>query len=249
MKILYITHRFYPERRTAAETVVLSLAKMMQQCGHRVKVFTYSFNKPGFYDCYLGPIAIKEFIYEGIPVLAFRHRDIPQDLDSGFQDPGLAEIAGDLLRREVPDLIHAAHSSNVGELLKAATQLAVPYILTVTDFFMVCPKSVLRPDGSVCGGPESGAACFEHCPELPMEAIQQRRALTRELLINAKTVTASSLLLGQILQREFGELTIKILEGSGTVNPVDKDLSTPLLPTVEQVAYRYERIYNDACHC
>ena len=230
MKILYLVHRFCPEYFTGAERVILNLATMMQICGHRVKVFTYSFHPPSFYDRSLGSIAIKEFVHEGVPVLAFRYRNTPDDIDFGFESPALSEVAADLIRREGPDVVHAGHTMRVGELLKSAQQLGIPCVVTLNDFFMMCPKQTLvRSDGSLCGGPESGRACGEYCSELPVEAIPKRLAAARDFLTKAKTVAAPSCFLAAIHQREFGPITIK---------PVRNGLP---LDTLECNMRRYER--------
>src|SRR5262245_57093713 len=157
MNILYLVHQFYPEYSTGTEKIVLNLAKMMQQCGHRVKVFTYSFSPPKFYEHRLGGIAIKEFVYESVPVLAFKYRMTTDDIHFSFENHELSKVAGDLIRRERPEVVHAGHLMRVGELLKSARQLGIPYVITLTDFFMMCPKyTLIRSNGSLCFGPESG---------------------------------------------------------------------------------------------
>src|SRR5262249_33436448 len=119
MNILYLVHQFYPEYSTGTEKLVLNVSKMMQQGGHRVKVLTYSFYPPSFYERRLGDIAIKEFVYEGVPVLAFRYRKIPADIHFSFENHELSKVAHDLIRREKPDVVHVGHSMRVGELLKS----------------------------------------------------------------------------------------------------------------------------------
>src|SRR6476660_7037884 len=110
MNILYLVHQFYPEYSTGTEYSTLNVSKMMQQCGHRVKVFTYSFYPPSFYEHRLGGIAIKEFVYESVPVLAFRYRRIPADIHFAFENYELSKVARDLIRREKPDIVHVVHS-------------------------------------------------------------------------------------------------------------------------------------------
>jgi glycosyltransferase involved in cell wall biosynthesis len=212
MKILFFVHQFYPECNTGAEKIVLSLAKMMQRYGHRVKVFTYSFHPPSFYDRGLGDIAIKEFVHEGVPVLAFRCRNTSSDIDFSFENPDLSEIAAELIRRERADILHVTYSPRVGELIKSAKQLATPYIVTLTDFFMICPKeTLLRSNGAICTGPESGRACIEYCPELSVEKIRKRLTVAREVLSHAKVIVAPSIFAAEMFQKEFKDLEIKVI--------------------------------------
>jgi hypothetical protein len=134
--------RFYPEYDTDAEKTALRLARMMQMYGHRVKVFTYSCHPPSFYDRRLRAIAIKEFVHNGVPVLAFRDCRVEQNTSTDLDDPELAEISDELIRYERPGVVHATACLRVGELLKSAKKLRIPYVVTFTDL------SLLRISGS-----------------------------------------------------------------------------------------------------
>jgi hypothetical protein len=218
---------------------------MMQKYGHRVKVLAYSSYPPSFYDCLLGRVAIKEFVHDGVPVLAFRYRDTPIDVHFGFESRDLSEIAPDLLRREKPDIVHSVHSMRIGEVLKSAKKLGIPCVLTLTDFFMVCPKCTLvRSDDSLCEGPEYGKACVEYCPELPVAEIPKRLANARSLLTEASFIAVPSLFLAQLLHSEFGELKISLIgHAPDVLNRLESNIREIVFPTLEQEAYTYERIY------
>jgi glycosyltransferase involved in cell wall biosynthesis len=212
MKILYLVHQFYPEYSSGTEKFVLNLAKMMQQWGHKVKVLTYSFRPPSFYEYGMGGIAIKEFVYDSVPVLAFRYLTVPEDVHFGFSSDELSKVAGDLIRREKPDLVHVGHSMRVGELLKSVKQLDIPYVITLTDFFMICPKfTLIRSNGSLCGGPESSLACTRYCPELLTNNIPKRLAAAREFLSGAKVIAVPSRFVAQTFQKEFGDLNFELI--------------------------------------
>src|SRR5262249_41376777 len=87
-------------------------------------------------------------------------------------------------------------------------------------FFMICPKStLLRSNGCLCSGPESGQACRQYCPELPVEKIPDRLAIARALLMHAKVVVSPSVLLMQVFQREFGDLKIELVRHGLTFHP------------------------------
>src|SRR5262249_45896496 len=168
MKILYLVHQFYPNYSTGTEKIILNLAKMMQRSGHRVKIFTYSFHPSLFYQYRLGGFAIKEYVYESVPVLAFRFRKPPEDLHFGLKNSEMSQVGVELIQRENPDIVHIGHSMRVAGLIQSAHQLKIPYVITLTDFFLMCPKyTLVRSNGSLCSGPESGVACTQHCPELP----------------------------------------------------------------------------------
>ena len=109
MKILYLVHQFYPEYYTGTEKFVFNIATMMQKIGNAVKIITYSFYDDSFYDRKIGNIMLKEFTYKGIPIIAFRHKNIPEDIHIALTNDDVSEIASDIIANENPDIIHAGH--------------------------------------------------------------------------------------------------------------------------------------------
>jgi len=214
MKILYLIHQFYPEWYTGTERIFLNLATMIQKCGHKVKVMTYSYYKDSFYDQSKGNIVFKEFIYKGIPVLALRHKNsrIPEDLHHGLENKEMSHVAGDFISKENPDLVHIAHPKCIGELIRALNSVKIPYILTLTDFFLICPKfTLITSQNTLCSGPEAGRACQNHCPEFPKDLISRRLETARDFLLNAKMVTSLSEVSAEIIKKEFPGLEIKVI--------------------------------------
>jgi glycosyltransferase involved in cell wall biosynthesis len=212
MKIAYLVHQFYPEFYTPTEKLFFNLSRMMQKAGSRVKVITYSFYPESFYDQHRGEILCREFLYRGIPVLAIRHKQLPDDLNHTIGNKALAEIAGDLIRAELPDVVHVGHTMRVGALAQVLPSLRIPYVLTLTDFFLVCPKVNLVPSGpALCDGPEQGEACARLCPELQSDFIDQRLESAREILVNAQMLAAASAFAAGAFTREFPGLDVKVV--------------------------------------
>jgi glycosyltransferase involved in cell wall biosynthesis len=57
-----------------------------------------------------------------------------------------------LLEREAPNLVHVANPAHVGiGLLSAARELGISTVVTIMDYWWVCPKhTLLRADGRIC---------------------------------------------------------------------------------------------------
>jgi glycosyltransferase involved in cell wall biosynthesis/SAM-dependent methyltransferase len=211
MKIVYLVHQFYPELYTGTEKFVLNLSRMVQKAGNRVKVITYSFYENSFYDQRRGEILCKEFLYKGIPVLAIKHKQLPDDLHHAIGNAALAEIAGDLINVEQADIFHIGHTMRVGALTQALQPLGIPYILTVTDFFLACPKVNLMPSRQpLCSGPERGEACGRLCPELQSDYIHKRLESAKSILFNARSVIAPSAFVARVFNGEFPGLDVKV---------------------------------------
>ena len=211
MKVVYLVHQFYPEFYSGTEKFVLNLAGMTQQAGNRVKVITYSFYEDLLYDRRRGKILCKEFIYRGIPVLAIRHTRLPEDLHHTLENEELSEIASDVISEEHPDVVHVGHPMRMGPLIRALPPLGIPYLLTLTDFFLVCPKVILTPSRQpLCTGPEQGGACGRLCPELESYYIVARLESAKKIIFGARAVFAPSVFVAGIFGREFPGLALRV---------------------------------------
>lgn len=212
MKIVYFVHQFYPEFYTGTEKFILNLSTMMQKAGNRVKIISYSFYEDSFYDRSIGAILWREFVYQGIPILAVKHKKAPDDLGHALENRELSQIAGNLISRERPDVAHIGHALRVGAFAKAIQSLRVPYIITLTDFSLACPKvNLLTSAKTVCNGPEGGRACYYFCPELPLDQITERLKQAKWILFNAKLVVAPSKFVASVFMKEFSGLEVKVL--------------------------------------
>lgn len=212
MKLLYLVHQFYPMHYTGTEKFVLNIANMMQKVGHKSKVVTYSFYDESFYDQRMGNILIKEFTYKGLPVIAVRHKNIPIEIGAMLNDGELSRVTENILKRESPDIIHVGHPMRVSEFIKAAIRLGLPYVLTLTDFWLICHRGILlKANGDLCGGPQRGRLCKQHCPDLPGPKIEQRLSDARDILLKAERIISPSLFLASVFKNEMPNLDIRII--------------------------------------
>ncbi len=212
MKIIYLVHQFFPEFQTGTEKFVLNTALMAQKFGNNVKVITHSSYPNEFYDHETNGILYKEFIYEGIPVVAFKYRRIPPHINLLLHNNLGYEFAKSVLKFEAPDIIHVGHAMKIHEFIWAAIEMHIPYTITLTDFFLLCPKINLTPDQfSLCTGPKQGEACAELCPEFNPPFITNRLSEAEEILKNADILVAPSRFVSSIYQHEFPDLDIKVI--------------------------------------
>ncbi|OGW38369.1 MAG: hypothetical protein A2Y97_14405 [Nitrospirae bacterium RBG_13_39_12] len=197
---------------SGTEKFILNLASMFQKLGNQVKVITYSFYEDSFYNQSAGKILISEFTYRGIPVLAFRNRRIPEDINLALHNSDFSKVSSELIAKEAPDIVHVGHPMRVGELIKALEPFRIPYLVTLTDFFLICPKVILFSSKNVlCAGPDGGDACLTLCPELQNNFITNRLAFAKDVLFKAKKVIAPSIFLASVFKKEFENLDLKII--------------------------------------
>ena len=212
MRILYLVHQFYPRFSSGTEKFVLNVASSLQRDGHFAEVVTYDLYSTEPFGS-RNRLSAKEYTYKNIPIVALRHKTLPIDVHSSAEDPEIYRFAHAFLQgRKRYDLLHCGHAMRLASFLKAARELALPYILTLTDFWFICPKICLQTSlGNLCAGPEGGAACRRMCPELPSTLIGHRLEIAKEILFGAKAVISPSRFLGSLFKKEFPELKLSII--------------------------------------
>jgi len=212
MKILFLVHQFYPEYQSGTEKFVYNIAAMAQSFGHKVKVITYSFYNDSDYDYDDDGILTKKFFYNRIPILAFKFINPPIDLHFGLGNDLLSRFSEKLISAEAPDIVHSGHSMRVHEFIRTSIREKIPYVMTLTDFFLICPKVILAPNNNtLCSGPDNGKACRELCGEFSENFISNRLKTAREILENAKQVISPSNFVAKIFSKEMSNIDIQII--------------------------------------
>ncbi len=224
MKIVYLVHQFFPEYYTGTEKFVFKMSSMMQKTGHSVKVITYSFSRDSFFAKKMGGILYEDFAYKGVPVTAIRHRKIPENVSIVLGDSSMRGIAEDFLSAERPDVVHVGHPMRVNEFITASRLLGIPYVLTLTDFWLICPKvNLVNSRGDLCAGPEGGNTCKYLCPEFAEDFIHRRGESARDILRSAKRVISPSRFLGGIFKNEMGTLGIEVIHHGISYSKIRKN--------------------------
>ncbi len=167
MRILLGVHQFFPRHYAGTERYVLNLAKQLQKMGHYVKVLTYAFrDESEFQKSRKTDLLLREYSFEGVPVVALRHTIQPDDLVFvlDFMDMNIYEETKRIFETEGFDLYHCAHPLRIASSIKAARDAGVKVVLMVTDYFMMCPMGImLRADNTLCDGPDEGRNCLKYC--------------------------------------------------------------------------------------
>jgi glycosyltransferase involved in cell wall biosynthesis len=213
MRILYVVHQFYPESSSGTERFLLNLASSMQRSGHHVDIVTYSFaDRSEFRPS--GSILVKRYQYKGISVTAVRHDKLGIDINNSLEDSSILSFAKEMLgaQGENYDLVHIVHPMRLTSFAIAAMEVGIPYVLTLTDFWMICPKINLRTSfNTLCAGPEGGAVCAQWCPELRPEFIKSRLKTAHKPLQGARAIVVPSASVAAVIRKEFPEFTSSVI--------------------------------------
>jgi glycosyltransferase involved in cell wall biosynthesis len=216
LRLLYLAHQFYPEYRNGTEKFVLQLAQSMQSRGHQVQVVTYRTGGLRRWQRWRQWLGVNFWqqrdTYAGVPVLAVRHSRRPPAYHQQVDDEAERTFARRFLQKWRPDLIHVGHTMRMSGFVWAAHDLGIPTVLTLTDYWLICPKALLvNSRGALCDGPVQGLACRSDCPDLSPDFVSRRLALAENLVRQAACVVAPSRHLAQVFQREWPWLALQVV--------------------------------------
>ena len=157
-------------------------------------------------------LSSRRYTYQGLTVLACTYETLPPDFFSALSVPSQHAFAASVLAEFQPDVLHAVHAHRTAEFLHLAAAQGLPYLLTLTDFWPICPNCRLQTAREqLCLGPQGGAACRSECPAWRPEHITARLSHARQLLTGASAIVAPTRFLADRVQAEHGALPIQLI--------------------------------------
>lgn len=198
MRVLFVLHQFFPEFHGGTERVTLNLARMAQRAGHLVHILACTVEPekcaawetdrpiPGAYSA----------MYQGLAVTWLPRSALPATGDIGPDvDEELANQLAEWMRAERFDVAHVMHTMRMGSAVLALQRAAIPYVLTLTDFFLPCARiNQIDSNGQLCAGPDGGRQCAKNClvPPWTSTAYANRFAQTQAIFKAAGARVAPS---------------------------------------------------------
>ena len=159
MRILIAVHHLPPTFGGGAEWRAYRTARGLRQAGHQVSVVCVESITHG--DG--GRLEDVVTACDGIDVhrLHFNLAKSPDPFLWSYRNPVVGETVAGLVREFRPDVLHVIGGYLMsGSTIEAAQAAAVPVVLTLTDFWFLCPRiTLVRSDGSLCPSPADPVAC------------------------------------------------------------------------------------------
>lgn len=216
MRILIVLHQFFPEFSGGTERVALNLARMAQRAGHHVRVMACVVQS-GVADGQRRstlPSAI-DIVYEGVPVTLLPRAALPATADYSLDiDEDLVDELAAWMLQQCFDIVHVLHPMRMATAIKAAQQCFLPYVLTLTDFFLPCSRiNLVNLCNQPCEGPDQGQRCARDCrvPPWNTEALGLRHRQAAALLASASACVAPSVYVANRYSAAFDGLQIQVV--------------------------------------
>jgi glycosyltransferase involved in cell wall biosynthesis len=129
-------------------------------------------------------------------------------------DTALADRLAEWMGRERFDVAHVLHTMRMGSAVLAAQRCGLPYLLTLTDFFLPCARiNLVTMHDRCCDGPQLGRRCAHECLAAPWTAdsYRQRYEQASSVLAGAAERVAPSTYVAARYQDSFPHLKFKVI--------------------------------------
>jgi len=150
MKILLAVHHFPPNFTAGAELQALRTARQLQAQGHGVRVLCVE-------DPFCPSAQRAQYIddaFEGIQVrrLFYNLKAAPAQWSWEHDNPWIGEQLESLINEYRPDVLNIIGGYLLtGRCMCVASSLGLPAVLTLTDYWFLCPRiQMVRSDGTLC---------------------------------------------------------------------------------------------------
>ena len=159
MKVLYITNGFPPQRWAGTETYTANIAKEVRSRGLTAQVLCCGVwgKGPKYWNGY------EDDSYNNVPVrrVNLNWKKLPDPATYLFNNPIVHDFLELYLDNIKPDLVHVTSCETLSaSVLKVVKQKQIPLVLSITDFWFLCPRiNLLRSDGENCDGNKTSWQC------------------------------------------------------------------------------------------
>ncbi len=211
--ILYLIHYFYPLKKGGTERFTLNLAKEQKSLGNNVYVLVLDANEPlSAYSDKYGEIYYRRYTYEDVECVAFRHKKAPLGLyykDVNLDDAEMKAFAEFICKELKIDIVHATYPQPFASFLQKCHEMNLPYVVTCTDFCMMCHYSTMVDDnGDFCAGTCGRTKCQKTCKTYGCSDFVKRYKNAKAVLEGADMVTVPSEFVAKLIGGEFEGLSI-----------------------------------------
>jgi len=215
MRILILVHQFYPEYTGGTEKVTLGLAKLAQRAGHFVRILTCVNGEMEDNWKHGSSPSLWDTAVAGIPVTGIKHKDISEigDYSLEFNEPLVDEI-GTLLAIENFDVCHVMHSMRMTSAIQAVQNHGLPYVMSLTDFFLPCYRiNLITQSGNLCSGADGGYECGRSClvPEWEKDTLVRRYQIAHKIVHEAQYIVCPSEFVATQYRQEFLGVKFKVI--------------------------------------
>lgn len=159
MRILYLTHQYFPRHVGGTEVFTRSVRNRAAQAGHStLLVTTHESGRPEREH-----IFSEKTEFDGLPVLElhFNLAACKRPAQYEYDNPLVGREMAAILADYKPQIVHCMHPMKLSKsALDACYKKNIPVVISLADFWLLCPRhSLLTWDNKLCTGPDKRLKC------------------------------------------------------------------------------------------
>jgi glycosyltransferase involved in cell wall biosynthesis len=159
LKILIAVHHFPPRYTGGAEWRAYRTAEALQARGHEIRIVCVEHIDAGPQN----GVAWEDDTYQGVAVrrLSFNQAAAPDPFRWEYDNPWIGHHLQTFLTEFCPDVFHLISGYLIsGRVLQVANELGISTVVTLTDYWFLCPRvTLLRSNGQISTLPIDAATC------------------------------------------------------------------------------------------
>jgi glycosyltransferase involved in cell wall biosynthesis len=112
------------------------------------------------------------------------------------------------------DVCHVMHSMRMTSAIQAVSNHGLPYILSLTDFYLPCYRiNLITQTGKLCTGADGGYECRRQClvPEWDADTLIRRYQIAHKIIHEAEHIVCPSEFVALQFRREFLEVKFTVI--------------------------------------
>ncbi len=158
MKILQVANGFPPTTMGGTELHTYQLSQELSSRGHTLDVFCreadLEHHEYEIIDGEVDGLQVRRVVNNFLDIGSF---------DMYYRNEVISGQFDQFLQQALPDVVHFQHCVGLSaSLIEIAHSRGVPCAATLHDYWYICPRvQLLRPDTSICPGPDEGRACAD----------------------------------------------------------------------------------------
>ena len=160
MKILLIANGYPPHRYAGTEVYTAGIAEGMRELGYQVQVVCVGAWEIG--NQYWNGFSDEEYNGVAIRRLNLNWKKAPDPFRYLYNNPFVEKYLRDYIQIVKPDLVHVTSCETLSaSVLKTAKDARLPLVLSITDFWFLCPRiNLLKCNNEICDGLTDAWECL-----------------------------------------------------------------------------------------
>ncbi|MGQ9626037.1 MAG: glycosyltransferase family 4 protein [Anaerolineae bacterium] len=159
MRVLFAVHHFPPTFKGGAEWRALRTVQALHCAGNKVMVVCIESIAQGSSSIAVAAKTMEDGI--SIHRLYFNLARTPDPFQYSYRNPLIGRYLRDVITEWKPDVLHLISGYLMsGSTIEAAQAAEVPVVVTLTDFWFLCPRiNLVQSDGTLCQMPMDYLRC------------------------------------------------------------------------------------------